>query len=702
MSLKSSLLKKLAAKDASEKQLRAAVGADRKKVHRALLELADEGKVKAQKGMYTLAAPNGEVLRGQLTKLGRSFGFVRPLDGSGDVFVPGHSLQGAMPGDEVELTLSSYPRFENSREGEVDAIIKPNNQLVGTVRMEDGALCLVPDNAKDTPLKILKSADGGVKEGEKAAGVILERGERHEQHRVGITLRFGSADSARRCAKAILYGAGVEKSFSAEVKEEAKQVAAMAITKEEMKNRKDLRGEAIFTIDSASTKDIDDAISAKRVLDGYRLSVHIADVSHYVRPKSKLDEEAFSRGTSIYYADSVIPMLPKQLSNGICSLNPGEERLAFSCIMTLDADARLLDYRFFKTVIRSRVKGVYEEINTLFAGEAEEETLAKYAEVQDGLLVMREIYEKLVKLRAARGNLEIESDEPKLTINEEGRCTGVEKRSRGDAEKMIEEFMLLANTSAAHQARRLDIPFIYRVHDKPSGDKLENLKALLKAAGVEYHFGGEVPTQKELAGLLDKTRGTNLERPVHQGVLRSMAKAAYEPLPKGHFGLALEDYAHFTSPIRRYPDLAIHRILGDVAAGENPAQITKKYKTFCGEASAHSSECEVRAQQVERACDDAYKAEYMKAYIGQDFDGVVSSVVRFGIYVELENSVEGLIHISHLSEGHMELVEGVSLSDPHAGKSYRLGDTLRVRVAGVDISQGNVDFVLAGEQITGK
>ncbi len=695
MSLKSSILKKLAGREVSGKQLRSAVGAERKKVARALDELEAEGKIRQRKGVYSLAGPRPEAVTGVLVKLGRSFGFVRPNDGSEDIFIYGHSLMGAMPGDEVEVSVNGSPRVKNSREGEVDAVLHQQNKVVGLVVKEGGKLYLRPDNAKDTLLAIQKSADGGVKEGEKAAGELIQRGERHDDHQVGITVRFGQADSARRCTKAILYGAGVEKSFPQNVKEEAKLVGASKITKEELRLRKDLREERVFTIDSASTKDIDDAISAKKVLDGYRLSVHIADVSHYVRPKSKLDEEALSRGTSIYYGDNVIPMLPKQLSNGICSLNPNEDRLAFSCVMTLDGEGRMLDYRFFKTLICSRVKGVYDEINTLWKGEAAPELEEKYAEVRESLDVMAELFHKLVKLRDTRGSLDIESEEPKLSFNEQGECTGVEKRSRGQAEQMIEEFMLLANQAAAHQARRLDIPFIYRVHDHPAAERVENLKNLLKAAGVDFPFAGEMPTQKELARLLDKTRGTNLERPVHQGVLRSMAKADYEPLPKGHFGLALDDYAHFTSPIRRYPDLAIHRILTDVVAGQPAEAIRKRYKTFCEQTSALSSEREVRAQQVERACDDAYKAEYMRQFIGQEFEGVVSSVVRFGIYVELDNTVEGLIHITKLPGGNLELVEGVALVDPATGKGFRLGERLRVQVAGADVSQGNVDFVLA-------
>lgn len=696
MSLKSSLLRELSRGPRTAKQLKNATGADRKKIVKALEDLEGGGRVRASKGLYSLQVKEtAPPLRAVIVKLGRSFAFASALDDSGDIFIPGHSLQGAMPGDEVEVTLSAYPRVEGSREGEVDAILIPSNRVVGTVQKQGGGLVLVPDNAKDTPLSIRNSADGGAREGEKAAGEILERGDRHDEHKVGIILRFGSADSARQCAKAVLYGLGVEKAFPSAVKDEAKQVADEKITKEEIRARKDLRKDVIFTIDGASTKDIDDAISVQKILDGYRLCVHIADVSHYVKPKSPLDEEALKRGTSIYYADSVIPMLPRQLSNGICSLNPNEDRLAFSCIMTLDSKARMLDYRFFKTVIKSRLKGVYSEINELWEGTADGDTEEKYAEVRESLAIMEEIYHKLAVQRSVRGCMEIESEEPALTINEEGRCVDVTRRVRGEAERMIEEFMLMANTAAAHQARRLDIPFVYRVHDKPSADRVEGLKNLLVAAGLDFKFQGAEPTQKEFAKLLDETRGTNLEKPVHTGVLRTMSKAKYEPVPKGHYGLALEDYAHFTSPIRRYPDLAIHRILTDVAAGQTAEAIRKRHKNFAESASVLSSERELVALQVERNCDDCYKAEYMQQFIGDEFEGVVSSVTRFGIYVELASSVEGLIHITNMSEGKMDLVEGVSLTDSRSGKSYRLGDAIKVKVAGVDISQGNVDFVLA-------
>lgn len=705
MSLKNSLVKLLSKGPHTSGQLRTATGASRTKVIKTLNALIEDKKVRAEGGMYFLhkktaktANTTSQPANGipcKLVKLGKSFGFAAALDDSGDIFIPGHSLMGAMPGDEIMVSLFTNPRVVGSREGEVTSILACNNKVVGTVSKLGNKLVLVPDNAHDTPLLIRKSADGGARAGEKAAGEILERGLHQNEHVVGITFRFGSADSARQCAKAILYGAGVEKSFPSDVKEEAKSVGVQKISKAELKNREDLREHIIFTIDSASTKDIDDAVSAKKTPEGFELAVHIADVSHYVQPKTPLDNEALNRGCSIYYADSVIPMLPRQLSNGICSLNPKEDRLAFSCIMQLDKNGRMLDYRFVKSVICSSIKGVYSEINTLLDKTATEEIQNKYAEVEPVIRTLAQIYTKLSKLRAQRGCMEIESDEPHLVLNEAGECVGVEKRTRGEAERMIEEFMLMANTAAAHMARRLEIPFVYRVHDAPSADRVDALKNVLTAAGLHVVFKEDTPTQVELAQLLDDTRGTPLERAIHTAVLRSQAKAKYEPLPKGHFGLALVDYAHFTSPIRRYPDLAIHRILSDVVQGTPAADIRKKYTKFAALASTASSEKELVALKVERSCDDCYKAEYMRQFIGEEFEGIVSSVTSFGLYVELPNTVEGMIHVSRLSNNHMELSGGMVLSDPLSGKSYRIGDALGVRVESVDVSQGNVDFSLA-------
>ena len=640
MGIKAKILKELQKKPRRLKELKAKLGND-KKVARAVDELVERNKVVCRKGVYAVPDPKtGSAVECTLVKLAGKFGFARPVQPDGqDIFIPGKYLMGAMPGDTLLVSLFEHPRVEGSSEGEVLAVVKENNRFTGTVETIEGRLALVPDACPHCPIYIKKSADGGARDGEKAAVEILERGDSHEDHRAGVAMRFGSAEEAKQCAKALLYGAGLSRHFPLKAKAEAKKYEGAAVGEKEAAGRRDYRGMPVFTIDSAETKDIDDAISLEKTDTGYRLGVHIADVSHYVRPGSALDAEAFARGTSVYYADSVIPMLPRQLSNGICSLNEGADRLAFSCMMELDAAGRVVDYAFVKSVIRSRVKGVYKEVNAIFDGTADNALRQRYAAVAQELPLMRELYHKLAKLRAARGAMDIESGEAKLVLDEAGRCVDVVKRERGEAEQMIEEFMLLANSSAAALARRLKLPFVYRVHEAPDPERIEKLKQTLTAAGVDFHFAGDTPTTLELAKLLADTRGTNLERPVHTSVLRSMAKAKYEPQPKGHFGLALADYAHFTSPIRRYPDLAIHRILSDVCAGMDDGAVQKKYAQFAAEASVQSSEREVLAMTVERDVEDCYKAEYMRRFEGEEFDGVISSITQFGLYVELPNTV---------------------------------------------------------------
>lgn len=696
MGIKTKIVKELGKKPRRIRELKAKLGND-KKVVRAVEELEKRGKIICRKGVYALRTEKTEgAVECTLAKLSGRFGFARPTDPEiGDIFIPGKYLMGAMPGDVVFVILDEHPRVSGSLEGKVAAIAKENNRFTGTVDVLGGRLVLVPDACPQSPILIKKSADGGAHPGDKAAVEILERGDSHDEHRAGVSMLFGSAENPKSCAKSLLYSAGLERSFPAKVKAEAKKYEGRTIDAQEIRDRRDYRDLCVFTIDSAQTKDIDDAISIEKTETGYRLGVHIADVSHYVRPGTALEAEAFRRGTSVYYADSVVPMLPRQLSNGICSLNEGEDRLAFSCIMELNDAGHVVDYSFAKTVIRSRLKGVYSEINAIFDGTADNAARQRYAGVSESLMLMRKLYHKLAKLRSARGAMEIESGEAKLVLDEDGRCVDVIRRERGEAECMIEEFMLLANTSAAALARQLKLPFVYRVHEAPDPERMETLHRTLTALRVDYRFAGELPTSMELAKLLCDTKGTPIERAVHTNVLRSMAKAKYEPEPKGHFGLALADYAHFTSPIRRYSDLAVHRILSDVCTGEDDAVIRKKYEKYAAEASRQASEREIVTMKTERDIEDCYIADYMSRFIGQELDGVVSSVTQFGVYVELPNTVEGLVRAQALSENPLTLTEDAALYDPQTGRAWRIGDAMRVRVAGVNVGQGNVDFVPA-------
>ena len=672
-------------------------GADRK-VMEALDELVREAVVCQRQGVFfTVRSGRADkALLCKVVKLGKNFAFVMLEDGTSDIFIPGRFTKGAMPGDDVLVEKFEHPRVEGSDEGAILAILTEKNDLVGTVRRVEGRLRFVPDDCPAITMPLARDCEGGAKDGDKVAVEILNRGNRQEDHRVGVAMRFGSSDEAKRCAKALLYAKDIRTRFPDKVRDEAKKFEGAEVSEKDCEGRMDLRTLPIFTIDSAETKDIDDAISLTRTSDGgFELGVHIADVSNYVKPGTELDNEAFSRATSVYYADQVVQMLPKALSNGICSLNENELRLAFSCLMRLDKDGGLTDYRFVKSIIRSRVKGVYSEINALLAGTADAEIKAKYADVIDQLPAMKELYGHRARLRKERGCMDIESGEVKLILDENGRCIDVKKRTSGESESMIEEFMLLANQCAAHFARVKQIPFVYRVHEEPNAEKLERLHALLQACGINDHFAKDVPTPKELSAILEGVRGTPYEQIINTGMLRCMSKALYEEKPKGHYGLVLKDYAHFTSPIRRYPDLAIHRIMTDMLKGTEKETMILRYTDFAERASKQSSEREVIAMQIERKAEDCYKAEYARRHLGECYEGTISGVTQRGLFIELDNGVEGFVPASSLTPSGTSLTEGVRLTDPASGKTWSLGDKMMITIVRADVNLGKIDFEVA-------
>jgi len=672
-------------------------GADRK-VMEALDELVREAVVCQRQGVFfTVRSGRADkALLCKVVKLGKNFAFVMLEDGTSDIFIPGRFTKGAMPGDDVLVEKFEHPRVEGSDEGAILAILTEKNDLVGTVRRVEGRLRFVPDDCPAITMPLARDCEGGAKDGDKVAVEILNRGNRQEDHRVGVAMRFGSSDEAKRCAKALLYAKDIRTRFPDKVRDEAKKFEGAEVSEKDCEGRMDLRALPIFTIDSAETKDIDDAISLTRTSDGgFELGVHIADVSNYVKPGTELDNEAFSRATSVYYADQVVPMLPKALSNGICSLNENELRLAFSCLMRLDKEGNLTDYRFVKSIIRSRVKGVYSEINALLAGTADAEIKAKYADVIDQLPAMKELYGHRARLRKERGCMDIESGEVKLILDENGRCIDVKKRTSGESESMIEEFMLLANQCAAHFARVKQIPFVYRVHEEPNAEKLERLHTLLQACGINDHFAKDVPIPKELSAILEGVRGTPYEQIINTGMLRCMSKALYEEKPKGHYGLVLKDYAHFTSPIRRYPDLAIHRIMTDMLKGTEKETMILRYTDFAERASKQSSEREVIAMQIERKAEDCYKAEYARRHLGECYEGTISGVTQRGLFIELDNGVEGFVPASSLTPSGTSLTEGVRLTDPASGKTWSLGDKMMITIVRADVNLGKIDFEVA-------
>lgn len=659
------------------------------RAERMLEQLRKSGKVTSTDGRVA-PARHTDAKRATVVKAKRTFGFARLDDGQTEVFLPGKRMRGALPGDRVLLRVEKDGAGLDV--GEVLSVTeRAPARLSGTVEKEGDDRFLRFDDGAYFPVALSK---GGVraKEGDKVVARILHADDGRD-HLAEVQMSYGSALLAKNCCDAILDAAGIATSFSFEVLGAADAAAQMLPGPQTDKDRLDLRDSCIFTIDGADTKDIDDAISLSCSEAGWELGVHIADVSAYVEAGSLLDAEAFLRGTSVYYADSVVPMLPPSLSNGACSLNPDEDRFAFSALMRLSPDGVLTDFAFRKTVIRSRVKGVYEEINRIFSGEADEEIRRKYAGCAQSLETMRELAALLGRRREARGALALTSVESKILIGEDGRAADVRPRVQGEAERLIEELMLTANEAAATLALRSGLPFVFRVHEEPSLEKLAALKELLDAVGIPSGAAAPGVTPKKLSKILAAAQATQYGTVVNLAVLRAMQKARYDARNLGHFGLALANYTHFTSPIRRYCDLTIHRILSAYVAGEAPETLNKRFSASAEAAAKRASMTELRAMDAERACEDRYKAEYIRAHLGERFAGTVVSAAPHGVYVQLDNTVEGLVRTELLGEG--MLFDGrMQYATADGKKRLRVGDRVQVTAAAADVSLGRVDFAL--------
>ena len=668
-----------------------------KKFFAAMEELYQAGIIDEVNGLIILLNNKNDkkkqrpkdVFEGTVVKLTENYGFVRVEEFDKDVFVAGKFMMGTVVGDVVEL--KKIPSKRHQYEGEITAIIKEKENLVATVEKEHGNLYAV---LRDCPILYLpiENRRRTLQRGDIIIVDIYGRGRSHRALTAKIRENLGQVSTSQKSVELLLAEKQMTAEFEPKVEIEVEEVIGRIDMENEYKFRKDLTDKIIFTIDSASTKDIDDAISIEKTENGYNLGVHIADVSHFVKPASFVNQAAYNRGTSVYFGDSVIPMLPKALSNGACSLNEGVERLAFTCDMQLDNNGNVKSYLFYKSVIKSRLKGVYSEINDILADKATTDIKEKYSEVRDSIMLMMELYDKLNKKRIQRGAMDIESDEAYIIFDNHRRAVDIKKRERGESEKMIEEFMLLANGCSANLAKKMDIPFVYRVHEEPDAEKMYTFKENLRKFGLKLEKKPGESLQNAFSRLLDNSRGTNLQQFVHSGVLRTQSKAKYLELPQGHFGLSLDDYAHFTSPIRRYPDLAIHRILTDVVNGVPKDKIKKKYEKFAKSAAKQSSDTELVAMQTERQATDIYVAEYMQQHIGEVFEGTVTSVMSFGVYVALPNTAEGLVHISLIDMVNPILQEGFRLYCPVTGRRYTIGDSVKVKVLGTDIIKGNVDF----------
>lgn len=665
---------------------------DKEDFYNSLKSLEENGEITVDKDHWVKLTPHTGDVAATLVSLSERFGFARPKNGSEDIFVPGSALKGAFVGDEIVLT--DLRDSEKGPSGRVKRIVSRGSlPLTGTVRIDGSGARVTPDGAVRYDFEISPSALHGARDGDK---VLIEPKAdfRGDWKFAEVKNVFGSGDRARVCADAVVERCGIPAEFPPEVLSEAETVSKMTVTEADLEERLDLRDEPIFTIDSADAKDLDDAVSVMKTADGYSLGVHIADVSHYVKAGSAIDREAFRRGTSVYFADRVIPMLPETLCNGVCSLNAGTDKLAFSALMDFDAQGNMTDYLFKKTVIRSKVRGVYSEVNELLAGTASPELREKYEPVWESLTAAKELADLLEKNGRARGQMDLSSDESKFVLDENGVCVDVLPRIQGESEQLIEQLMVAANIAAAKAALDAGIPFLYRVHEKPRAERVESLYELLDRLGVRC---GEIkkgnPSAKDFSAVLDRVKDGPKGSLVNQRILRTMEKARYADRELGHFGLALGEYSHFTSPIRRYPDTSIHRILSDLVSGVSKGELQKRYTAFAADSAQESTQNEIRAVTAERAAEDCYMAEYMRAHLGEHHVGVISGATPRGIFVKLANNAEGFVSLNDFEDCDFEFDGEISHRDLRSGRVLMMGEEIRIIVAGADVATGRIDFV---------
>ncbi len=672
---------------------------ERQELKEILDALESEGKIhKTQKGNYVKG--QGNRLTGIYQAHARGFGFVSIEGSDDDVFIPEEESGGALQGDEVEIqiTRGAGPKTGQRQEGKVIKILKRGmSRIVGYYQKNKSFGFVLPDNQKFLQdVFVPEEKSKGAVTGHKVVVKLTSYGGDGKKPEGEVVEILGHVNDPGTDVLSIAMSYELPIEFPEKVMNQAERVAK-PVSEADRFGRRDLRDVRMVTIDGEDAKDLDDAVSLE-VRDGsFYLGVHIADVTNYVQENSALDREAKKRGTSVYLADRVIPMLPHTLSNGICSLNAGEDRLALSCLMKIDENGTIVDHEICESVIRVDRRMTYTAVKQILEDE-DEEQCRKYEEFIPMFREMARLSSILREKRHRRGAVDFDFPETKVILDEQGRPVELKAYERNTATKLIEDFMLAANETVAEDFFWREIPFVYRIHEAPDEEKIRKLAIFLHNFGYTMHIGNHEVHPKEIQKLLAKVEGKPEEPMIARLALRSMKQAKYTPENEGHFGLAASCYTHFTSPIRRYPDLQIHRIIKETLRGRMDEERIQHYQSILEEVTKHASETERRAEEAERETVKLKKVQYMKNFIGEEYEGVISGITKWGMYVELPNTIEGLVHVVNMTDDHYEYIEDrYEMQGINTGKTYRLGQKVCVRVMAANELQRTIDFELGKE-----
>ena len=662
-------------------------------------EYGRKKKDKNKKDKNKKEQPEGIQAEGTFIGHPKGFGFVEIEGQDEDIFIPESDTGTAMHQDKVRIIIRDDKKEGKRQEGVVVKVLERGMpEIVGTYQLNRDFGFVISDNPKfSKDIFIPRKEAAGIKNGDKVIAVITDYGSGNKNPEGKIKENLGNIRTPGTDILAIVKSFGIPSEFPEKVMKQAQRVPDHVLDADR-DGRLDLRHLQTVTIDGEDAKDLDDAISLTKEGDIYHLGVHIADVSNYVQYNSALDREALKRGTSVYLADRVVPMLPERLSNGICSLNQGEDRLALSCLMDINEKGKVVSNQIAETVINVNERMCYTDVKNILE-DTDEEAKKRYDALIPMFFMMKELSGILRNSRHHRGSIDFDFPESKIILNAAGKAIDVKPYEANVATKIIEDFMLMANETVAQEYCTEEIPFVYRTHDNPDPEKVESLLTLLHNQGVKIQKAKEEITPKEIQQIIESIEGLPNEAMISRLVLRSMKQAKYTTECSGHFGLAAKYYCHFTSPIRRYPDLQIHRIIKDNLRGRLMREgRTEHYAEILDEVARQSSVCERRADEAERESDKLKKAEYMSYHLGEEFEGIISGVTGWGLYVELPNTVEGLVHVNTLRDDYYVFnQESYELCGEMTKKVYKLGDKVRVRVADADKMLKTVDFELVSD-----